>query len=168
MASPKIKIKWVLDCVYATLYFRPSMQTSVIELVCAGYYTQCYVIWYEVLINHETNKIGIVNHTCPVKQKHRDKSRINYVKFSVPEDVICSYSRYVRVKPQTFENRWFKMTKGQFVDLGEFNGELTYADLYLSDYKKKGYRFSYLSCGDAGIVNRWIENGFGSLSQPEI
>jgi hypothetical protein len=133
------------------------MQKSKFELVCVGNYPMCSVTWHEVLFNHPAKKIGIISHQLLPKEKRREK-RINYVTFEVPEEEICSYRRYVCVKPQTFEYKWFRMEAGQFIDLGEVIGTTSYAELYLNEFVRDGY--SIIGSDETEIVKK-----FGTYTQ---
>lgn len=132
-------------------------QKSKLELVCVGNCAVCGVVWYEVLFNYPAKRIGIIEQRLlPVKK--RRENRINYLTFDVPEGVICSYDRYVCVKPQTYEYRWFKMEDGQFIDLGEIKGGTSsYTELYLKQFVRDGY--SILCSNDANIVKNYVDDG---------
>ena len=131
------------------------MKTTPIELVCVGNYGLCWVTWHEVLVNDEKKKLGIVCHSAPLKTKRREQ-RLNYMTFDVPEGVVCRYNRYVCVKPQTYEERWFKVQDGQFVDLGSVDRNSTdYAQVYLQEFIRSGY--DIISSNNPDIVKRHVD-----------
>jgi hypothetical protein len=101
------------------------MPTTDIELQCVGNAINlaalCQVEWLEFLENGETKRAAILSRSLPVK-RHRRENRINFVTYECEEGVNYHYRRYVCVKPQTYEEKWFKMENGEFIITGKGDG----------------------------------------------
>ena len=99
-----------------------------IELECVGNAVNikalCAITWFETLDNESTKRAAIIEHFLPIKSLRR-QSRVNYLRFEIQEGKFYHYRRYVRVKPPTWEEKWFKFENSQVIALDQGQGDQT-------------------------------------------
>jgi hypothetical protein len=127
----------------------PYDKTTKLELLCmgnagAGYiHDQVGVRWYEPQPDEINQSVLVQGRLLPIRNFYR-KDRINYCWFDVPENYLCWYFRHAQTKPTVEERRCFYMHEGQFCDLGEVTGGITFElfKRFYPQYKKWDVTFS--------------------------
>lgn len=129
----------------------PQGPRTKIELQCLGpagngaISGQCRVDWFDIVIDHEQKAIVVTERRLPIRSYNREKG-INFVWYDIPENVICRYDRHAQAKPCVYEQRFFWIKDGAYVDLGEADRTLfDFPKRFLSDHKRYSISMSSVS-----------------------
>jgi hypothetical protein len=120
----------------------PEGPIAKIELQCLGpagnghILGQCMIDWFEVSVNQEDRSVAVSTRRLPIRS-YKPENGVNIVWYHVPENVICRYDRHAQANPCVYEQRYFWVKDGAYIDLGEADRTLIdFPKRFLSEYTR--------------------------------